>query len=63
MFEFLGCLGCLGAILAWLIGEAIAFGIVALVVWLVSLIIPGVIFSWGLALIVYGIIFLLSLIF
>lgn len=60
MVEFLGCLG---AILAWLIGEAIVFGIVALVVWLVSLIIPAVIFSWKLVLIIFGIIFLLKLIF
>lgn len=60
MFEFLGCLG---VIFTWLIEEVIVFGIVALGVWLVSLIIPAVIFSWGLALIVYGIIFSLRLIF
>jgi hypothetical protein len=60
MFEFLVFLK---VILDMLFVEAIIFGIIALVVWLVLLIIPIAIFSWKLALIIYGIIFLLRIIF
>nr|DAJ96895.1 MAG TPA: hypothetical protein [Caudoviricetes sp.] len=60
MFEFLVFLK---VILDMLFVEAIIFGIIALVVWLVLLIIPIAIFSWKLVLIIYGIIFLLRIIF
>ena len=60
MFEFLVFLK---VILDMLFVEAIIFGIIALVVWLVLLIIPIAIFSWKLVLIFYGIIFLLRIIF
>lgn len=60
MFEFLVFLK---VVLDMLFVEAIIFGIIALVVWLVLLIIPIAIFSWKLVLIIYGIIFLLRIIF
>lgn len=60
MFEFLVFLK---VILDMLFVEAIIFGIIALVVWLVLLIIPIAIFSWKIVLIIYGIIFLLRIIF
>lgn len=60
MFEFLVFLK---VILDMLFVEAIIFGIIALVVWLILLIIPVAIFSWKLVLIIYGIIFLLRIIF
>lgn len=60
MFEFLVFLK---VMLDILFGEAIIFGIIALVVWLILLIIPIAIFSWKIVLIIYGIIFLLRIIF
>ena len=46
-----------------ILAVAVSFGVTALLVWLVSLLIPAVVFSWKLALIVWAIIFCLRLLF